>query len=169
MMCEHGAVEAPAEHRGLVSAPRDGASARPITRWITAITVVGTAAALLPACAVDLPAGLADRYSYKAVYATLQPPDTIVGAVRLTSARDDSVFGMFEDLDPDPDDAAQFGTVFPLRGMARGTQLDFQIAAPGVRIEHEGTRLDGTVEGTCSAETLDMPQPVPCTFTMWDQ
>jgi hypothetical protein len=137
--------------------------------WIAGVMVVGLAAGSLTACTNDLPAGLRDRYSYEAIFATTQPPDTLVGAVRFTRTVEDSVFGTFTDLDPDPDDAAQFGTVFPLSGRVQGTQLAFQIAAPGVRLDHEGTRLDGTVMGTCSAAVVGTPQPLPCTFTMWDQ
>jgi len=115
-MCEHspgwlrrglrGASEAPTRRRGLASARHDGAGALPVAPLITAIMVVGIAAESLTACAVDLPAGFADRYSYEAVYETTQPPDTVVGVVRLTSARGDPVFGTFEDLDPDPGDVA---------------------------------------------------------------
>ncbi len=140
-----------------------------MARGITGVLAVGLAAEWLTACANELPAGFVARYSYEAIFETTQPPDTLVGQVRLARTDGDSVFGTFEDLDPDPDDAAQFGTVFPLRGRVRGAGLDFQIAAPGVRIDHEGTRLDGTVMGTCTAEVFDTPQPLPCTFTMWDQ
>lgn len=150
----------------------DGAAfwrVRTIDLRITGIVAFGLGAGWLTACAVDLPAGLTSRYGYEAIFETTQPPDTLVGQVRLTRTNGDSVFGTFEDLDPDPDDAAQFGTVSPLSGRVRGAGLDFQIAAPGARIDHEGTRLNGTIVGTCSAEVLGTPQPFPCTFTMAEQ
>lgn len=133
------------------------------------VLTLGLTAGWLTACGDELPTGLASQYGYEAVFETMQPPETVVGLVRLTRAHGDSVFGTFEDLDPDPDDAAQFGTEFPLNGRVDGTDLDFQIAAPGVRIDHEGTRADGTIVGTCSAGVVDTPDPFPCTFTMREQ
>jgi hypothetical protein len=136
-------------------------------RRVGALTF-GVTAGWLTACGDALPMGLASQYGYEAVFETMQPPETVVGLVRLTSANGDSVFGTFEDLDPDADDAAQFGTVFPLSGRVNGTDFDFRIAAPGVRIDHEGALVDSTIVGTCSA-VVDTPEPFPCTFTMREQ
>jgi hypothetical protein len=131
------------------------------------VVTVRVAAGWLTACADNLPAGLASEYRYEAVFETVVPPDTVVGRVRLTSTAGDSIFGTFEDLDPDPGDAAQFGTEFPVNGVVKAGGLDFRISAPGVRIDHEGTLLDGTIVGTCSAGVIETPQPLPCVFTMW--
>ncbi len=120
----------------------------------------------LVGCDDGLPSGLADTWEYRAVFETTPVEETVRGRVRFARQEGDSLVGTFRDLAPDRDDAAQFGTDFPLSGTLRGDAVAFRISAPGVRIDHDGIRNEGTISGTCSAGVLDQPEDFPCTFTM---